>query len=520
MPEDQRWHALGSSADFVNLEGIEFREYQFNIIKSLLNGENTLVILPTGLGKTLIAIFTIANIISKGKKAVILAPTKPLSEQHYSTLRRFLRLDEDSIVLLTGSTSSEKRKIIENSSKVIVATPQTIMNDLKKSFLSLNNFGVAIFDECHHAVGKYAYTYIANESVLNDVQIVGLTASPGSRKDKIKELLNTLNINNIEIRTHNDADVAKYVMHKTFQVVGVKKNEEVERICAYLRPEIESNMGKLRGLGLMPFKRFESMPKGMLIKIGDDIKKLYAKNYRFAAITSYVKLLNLIHAYDLVETEGFYPFLQYTKSLEERETKSKALSSLLASDAVMSAKHAAEDYIKIGKEHPKVYSLVDVLASRMHKKAIVFAQYRSTIKMLVDRLNDRGFNARAFVGKKEGITQIQQKQVIEDFRNNAFNVLVASSIGEEGLDIPTVDVVVFYEPIASEIRNIQRKGRTGRLYDGEVVILVTENSKDEIYFRVSQKREGKMLDIVVKLKKELKAEKKIEKEIFRGQKLL
>ncbi|MDE1850828.1 MAG: hypothetical protein KGH54_03480, partial [Candidatus Micrarchaeota archaeon] len=155
--------------------------------------------------------------------------------------------------------------------------------------------------------------------------------------------------------------------------------------------------------------------------------------------------------------------------------------------------------------HPKAFTLLGILKENNAKSAIVFVQYRSTIKMIAGLLNANGISARAFVGKKGGITQEQQKMTISDFRNGKFRVLVSSSIGEEGLDIPTVDLVVFYEPIASEIRNIQRRGRTGRLYSGDVYLLVTRGTKDQIYLLVSRQRERKMLEAVSKLKGELKA---------------
>ena len=98
------------------------------------------------------------------------------------------------------------------------------------------------------------------------------------------------------------------------------------------------------------------------------------------------------------------------------------------------------------------------------------------------------------------MTQENQKQVIQDFRNGAFRVLVATSIGEEGLDIPSVDAVVFYEPVPSEIRNIQRKGRAGRISYGEVVILVTKDTKDETYLMISRNREKRMREIVLRIK--------------------
>jgi ERCC4-related helicase len=94
-------------------------------------------------------------------------------------------------------------------------------------------------------------------------------------------------------------------------------------------------------------------------------------------------------------------------------------------------------------------------------KAIVFTQYRDTAQHIVDILNSNGIKASRFVGqaKKQGdvgMKQEEQGQVLESFRKGEFSVLVATSIAEEGLDIPEVDLVIFYEPIPSEIRYIQR----------------------------------------------------------------
>jgi len=145
---------------------------------------------------------------------MFLAPTKPLCEQHHNTLLGLLRLEPNEILLLTGAVGKKKRMMLENEAKVIVATPQTIANDLKHALLSLDDFGVIVFDECHRAVGKYAYTYIANEAEQKGVQIVGLTASPGGKPEKIKELIDTLKIENIEVRISTDEDVVQYVMPK------------------------------------------------------------------------------------------------------------------------------------------------------------------------------------------------------------------------------------------------------------------------------------------------------------------
>lgn len=495
MAIDEKWDALGEYSRLINLEGLQFREYQANIIRSIEIHGSSLVVLPTGLGKTFIAVAVIARAVSNGKKALLLAPTKPLSEQHYNTLSKMLKLGDGELLLLTGSTIKKLRDESAKA-KVIVATPQTIANDLRSSALSIDGFGAVVFDECHRAVGRYAYTYIANEAVVRDVLIVGLTASPGSKKEKIKELVDTLNIKHIEARSSTDPDVSRYVMQKNMHIITVDQSERIKEIAALLKPLIDDSFESLKRMGLIRFKNFEGIPKGRLIALGKEIDRIQAKNYKFGAIFGYVKLLNLVHAYDLLVIEGVYPFLTYINSLQAREEKSRAVEYLLNNKNMIEAKRLAEESVKRSEEHAKIYALIDILKNYRGKSAIVFAQYRSAIKMITEFLTNNGFNAVAFVGKKEGVTQLQQKQVIEDFRSGKFNVLVASSIGEEGLDIPSVDIVVFYEAIPNEIRNIQRRGRTGRFREGEVYILLARGTKDEIYMRISGQKEMKMMQLI------------------------
>ncbi|MGI0141566.1 MAG: helicase-related protein [Candidatus Micrarchaeales archaeon] len=500
---DTRWYGLQGITDIVNLEAVGFREYQFNIARRIFEGKNTLVILPTGLGKTLIGILAIGKVLQSGKKALFLSPTKPLSEQHYETLKEYLNMDKEKILLLTGALGRTKRKEMINFSKVIVATPQTVANEMKRGDIDIGDFGIVIFDECHKAVGRYAYTYIADESDIKNVQMLGLTASPGSNKEKIKALVNALKIKSIEIRISTDLDVVQYVMPKYMHVVEVEKSPTINKIAALLKPIADDSLSKLKGMGLTQFTNFQIMPKGRIIELGNMINRIQAQNFKFGALYQYVKLLNMVHAYDLLETEGLYAFHAYLDSLKEREKKGKAVQSILDNKSVIMAKQLADEAMRNGEEHPKVFQLITILGANLGKSAIVFVQYRSTIKMIVDLLSKSGISARAFVGKKDGVTQEQQKQTISDFRNGKFKVLVSSSIGEEGLDIPNVDIVVFYEPIPSEIRNIQRRGRTGRMYSGEVYLLVTMGTKDQVYLLVSRQREKKMFEVVNKLRQEL-----------------
>lgn len=253
---DPSWNDLNPYDRMVNTELVEPRAYQINIIRSVYSGRNTLVVLPTGLGKTLIAVFAMAKALHEGRKALFLAPTKPLSEQHCNSLTRMLKVDSEHILLLTGSMVGNTRKEKEAHAKVIAATPQTFSNDLKKGRVGLEDFGIVIFDECHRAVGRYAYTYIADECRLRGVQLMGLTASPGSDKKKINALIETLGIENIEIRISDDPDVEKYVMRKDIRTYMVEKGTTIESILAALKPVIDEHLSSLYSHGLSPFQEF------------------------------------------------------------------------------------------------------------------------------------------------------------------------------------------------------------------------------------------------------------------------
>lgn len=514
------WGELSPYDGLVNTSLVDPRAYQINIIKSVYSGKNTLVVLPTGLGKTLIAVFAIANALQKNMKALILAPTKPLNEQHFQSLARLLNINIDDILLLTGSLNRARRQEFEASARVIVATPQTFANDLKRGRISLEDFGIVIFDECHKAVGRYAYTYIANECKLRGAQMLGLTASPGSDRKKINALIEELGITNIEIRISTDPDVAPYVMHKDITTISVDKGGTIDGILGMLKPVIDEHLGNLYSHGLSPFKDFQNMPRGRLLQIGDNIRRIQAQNYKFMGIFNYVYVLDLAHAYDLVGTEGLYPFVSYMEGLENREKKSRTVKSILANKSVLSAIKLAKEAMERGEEHPKMHVLLNRMKNELRNDSvIVFAQFRSTARRIASLLKESGIDAREFIGKAGGMSQAQQQEIIRSFRNGDFKVLVATSIGEEGLDIPSVDAVVFYEPIPNEIRSIQRKGRAGRMKLGKIMILVTKGTKDETYLFISRIREKRMRDTVMKIKDSLNFDIS-RKALDRGQKFL
>jgi len=469
------------------------RAYQLAIFNSIMTNGNTLVVLPTGMGKTLIALMAIEKMRKKGR-CLMLTPTKPLAKQHYENIKEILEVADGEIELMTGDKTAEKRKELYRKN-IIVATPQTIANDLENG-IAPRDFVLVIFDECHRAVGDYAYVKIA--AALKDALAVGMTASPGGKKERIAEVLNNLNINNIEIRTSQDADVAPYIKKSTIKWVAVDLPPTLKRIKAGLDSLAGKYARDLAALGFPPPLKH----KGLFMQLGEKIRTT-SGGRKFPAMIKYYALLNVLHLSELLETQGVHAMRAYLEKINEKNSKSTKM--LLRDPEIVEIKkiiYASEE------EHPKLKKMVELIKTLGKKKMIVFAQYREQIKKIEDELKAAGIPAKQFVGRKNGVTRKQQEETIAEFRDDKFNVLVASSIGEEGLDIPKVDAVIFYEPIPSEIRSIQRRGRAARLKEGEIYILMTRNTRDEYYYWASVNREKKMKQILYSLQAKIAREKK------------
>lgn len=475
------------------------RAYQLAIYNSIMQHGNTLVVLPTGLGKTLIALMLIKERMKKGR-CLFLTPTKPLAKQHKDTIIKTLELSEKNVSLVSGEITPKKREGMYLTD-IVISTPQTIKNDLENGLLKAE-FSLVIFDECHRAVGEYAYTFVADKLHTENTLFVGLTASPGGKRARIKEVMDALRIENVEIRSHNDPDVESYVQKSVITWIPVDLSEHFRQI----KHELDILTGKyaqrLAGMGFPPPLKH----KGKFMELRQRILNI-PHNIKYPALVQYSILLHLLHMTELLETQGVYPIRSYLKKLEEKESKSAAI--LLHEPGLAKVKALSQKE----EDHPKMPVLIQKLKELEGKKTIVFAQYRTQIARIEQVLKESGFTARQFVGKKDGITRKIQEQTIADFREGKFDILVASSIAEEGLDIPAVDTVIFYEPIPSEIRSIQRRGRAARLKEGEIIILMTKGTRDEYYYYASHNREKRMKSILHGMKRSKMTEYKTADEV-------
>src|SRR3990167_8387769 len=469
------------------------RAYQLAIYNSILQYGSSLVILPTGLGKTAIGLMLIRDKMKEGK-CLFLTPTKPLAKQHFESVKHILGLDETNVTLVTGEMKPEKRTK-EYEKSIIITTPQTIRNDFEENGLNAH-FALCIVDEAHRSVGDYAYVYVANKMKEQNALIVGLTASPGGKAERIKEVLDNLHIQNIEIRTSLDEDVKPYVQQSFIKWIPVMLSPTLKLIKLTLDEMISKYAHALGALGFPPPLR----NKGMFMKLRERILNI-PHGIKYPALVNYSVLLNLLHMSELIETQGMHALRRYTEKVKEKTSKSGKL--------LLKEPNFAKvlELLNSDEEHPKLKVLIDLIKSLQNKKIIVFAQYRDQVKLIEQELIKQGITAKQFVGKKDSYTRKMQEETIAAFRNNEFNVMVCSSVGEEGIDVPSVDTVIFYEPIPSEIRSIQRRGRAARLKEGEIYILMTKGTRDEYFYWSAFNKEKKMKAIIASLQNRLRKER-------------
>jgi Fanconi anemia group M protein len=495
----------------IPLGAVARRDYQIAIAHEAAK-RNTLVILPTGMGKTVVALLVIADRLQKKPgKVLLLAPTKPLVEQHARFFSESL-LDA-KVESFTGETSPEERDYLWHTATVVCSTPQVIQNDVVAGRYSLADVTFLLFDEAHRATGDYPYVFLA-ESYRRDRPdglVMAMTASPGAKAEKVAKICEDLGIEGVEVRTEYDADTAPYVQDTDVEWKEVQVPERLKQVAALLREMQDEKIGLVRAAGAIP-SHLRFTGKKVLLDAGRILQARIQQGegegnpLLFKALSAQAAALKVGHALELAETQGVQALLSYVEKLTNDQ--SKAAKSLVE-DARM--KRAIDLLAESRTEHPKLRQVAILLRQQLKEKPdariIVFTNYRDTSETLVHALaQQEGIRPARFVGQASrgetdaGMSQKKQVETIEQFKAGVHNVLVATSVAEEGLDIPQVDLVVFFEPVPSEIRAIQRRGRTGRRRAGRVVILITKETRDELSQKLSGIREGKMRKEVQALK--------------------
>lgn len=506
----------------------EIRALPFQLALSRIAiDHDTLIVLPTGLGKTVIAGLVAAESLRRGPgKVLFLAPTRPLVRQHSETFGRWFR--HLTRAQFTGTVHHPVREGAWEEADAVFATPEIVVNDLAAGRYDLKSVRLVVFDEAHRAVGKYAYvslgaTYWTERP--REGHALGLTASPGGKDERVEEVVAHLKLARVEARTREDADVREYVQPIEVSFRSVRLPRPVRAIQELLLRAGWEEARKLQRMGYLRKKPINSLSVKDLIALRAEIfARPGPMTRKFGPLFHQLMLLHLHHAQDRLETQGVQPFLQYLDRVAGKPKLARGDAAFLKLEPVAAARAQGQKFLERSREasHPKLDLLADIVRENVESargrplRILVFAQYRDTVQGIHDRLEREGWTVGRFVGQATrdaddpGMNQKEQARVLDGFRAGRFPVLVATSVAEEGLDIPDVDLVVFFEAIPSEIRTIQRRGRTGRNAVGRVIVLLTEGTRDVSYQRAEARRERAMKQIVGQMSRRSRGRTKVE----------
>lgn len=495
----------------------EPRQYQFAIVKSSLFN-NTLVALPTGLGKTLIAATVMLNFFrwTKNAKIVFVAPTKPLVSQQVDACFHIAGIPRSETTLLTGEIAPGLRAEEWQSKRVFFMTPQTLQNDLSNGMADPKSIVLLVIDEAHRSTGEYAYVKVVKfmRRFNQSFRILALTATPGSTIEGVQDIIDNLGISHIEIRTEDSLDLRQYVHKRSIDQILVDPSDEMHEIKDLFTKALKPLTDKLSQQNIYWGRDPMLISTFGLLQKRNEWMRGQARNLpqgvKFMISSIFSILQGLAHAIKLLNFHGIRPFYVNLKTfrdeVDQSGTKkggSKWKQQVISDPSFRDMMKKLEVWLRRDDfiSHPKISHLCDTVLNHFmdHSetsvaapdvatgtRVIVFSEYRDSAEDIVKILNRHRPLVRAsvFVGqansqRSEGMNQKAQLETIEQFKTGDLNVLVATSIGEEGLDIGQVDLIICYDASASPIRMLQRMGRTGRKRAGNIVMLLMRGKEQE-----------------------------------------
>lgn len=499
------------------------RSYQQSIFAKSIN-KNSLVVLPTGLGKTVVALMlSIFYFNQNNKKILFLAPTKPLVEQQMNSFKEFiLNSSEFNFQVLTGLISPKKRIDLYKKNDFIFSTPQLIENDIINNIINPKDFCFVIFDEAHRATGNYAYNFIAQEFSKFNSKFLALSASPGTSKDEINSIISNLYIESLDVKSYDDFDVRPYVNKTKIENVEVEMPKEFDKIRELLSLTFNKKILQLKEFNMLIGKNMSNVSKRDLLDLQSELRKLIssgdAKEEIWKAISIAAGVMKLQYGIELFESQEISAAHTYFYNIfRDGGDKSKAAEELRLD---VNFREAFDKITKLKDTnvlHPKLLKLKEIVIDEVNKncdlRILIFNQYRDSATKIVSELNKiKEINSSVFIGQaKKGdikMSQKDQQKILSEFREGKYNVLVSTSVGEEGLDIPKVDLVIFYEPVASAIRTIQRVGRTGRFKEGKAYILQTKGTRDIVTKHIANAKEKRMYKVLSQIQSDFEGKNK------------
>ncbi|EXJ60937.1 fanconi anemia group M protein [Cladophialophora yegresii CBS 114405] len=500
------------------------RDYQYNIVhKGLFH--NVLVALPTGLGKTFIAATVMLNWYrwTKNAQIIFVAPTKPLVSQQIDACFNIAGIPRSQTTMLTGEVAPAIRAEEWQQKRVFFMTPQTLINDLKHGYCDPKKVVLVVVDEAHKATGSYAYVEVVKflRRYNSSFRVLALTATPGKDVETVQEVIDGLGIARVEIRTEDSLDIRDFVHNRNIQTEVFENSEEMTMVLELLSATLQPLLNKLHSQGAAWGKDPTRITLFGLKMSWDKWQSSEAGRRAPQAVKGMIKaistvLMSLAHNIELLKYHGIGPFYHKMKMFVQEAGSGKTAKQVTDNEHFKKMMNRLALWINDPdfEGHPKLSYLKRVVLNHFmnagegtartaseptNTRIMVFAHYRDSAEEIVRVLNRHGpmIRAHVFVGQSgtkggsEGMNQKTQLEIIQKFKAGEYNTIVATSIGEEGLDIGEVDLIVCYDCSKSPIRMLQRMGRTGRKRAGNIVLLMMRG-KEEQDFAQSEDNYQKM----------------------------
>ncbi|KAG0650583.1 ATP-dependent DNA helicase MPH1 [Hyphodiscus hymeniophilus] len=527
-PELPTQHALDHEAMKTwvyptNLGGI--RDYQFSIVRNGLFN-NLLVALPTGLGKTFIAATIMYNYYrwTKDAQIIFVAPTKPLVAQQVDACFKIVGIPRSDTTMLTGEQQTGLRAEEWLEKRVFFMTPQTLINDLSTGIADPKKIVLLVVDEAHRATGNYAYVKVVQflRRFNKSFRVLALTATPGGTVEAVQDVIDHLEISQVEIRTEESIDIQQFVHKRTIDKVLLDPSDEIIMVKELLSKALQPLVNLLCSqnayynkdpMSLNPFQLMKARQAWFASPTG----KQANQGLKGMMMGLFSVLASIAHSIKLLNFHGISPFYSAVKdfrqSVEEGNKGGKYRKQILESPDFRKMMERIQFWLNkddfVG--HPKLTYLCDTILNHFldagegrladgappsSTRVIVFSEFRDSAEDIARILNKHEpmIRASVFVGqadskRSQGMNQAKQQETIRKFQSGIYNVLVATSIGEEGLDIGQVDLIVCYDASGSPIRMLQRMGRTGRKRAGNIVLLLMRGKEEEAFSKAKDNYE-------------------------------
>ncbi|XP_007901994.2 Fanconi anemia group M protein [Callorhinchus milii] len=507
------------------------REYQLSMARAALT-RNTLVCLPTGLGKTFIAAVLMYNYYRwfPSAKIVFMAPTKPLVAQQIEACYKVMGIPQEHMAEMTGQTSAMDRQSIWDSKRVFFLTPQVMVNDLSRGTCSAVEVKCLVVDEAHKALGNHAYCQVVKMlcNYTRQFRVLALSATPGSDLKAVQQVLSNLLIAHLEIRSEDSLDIQAYSHHRQIEKIVVHLGIELSGIQSLYLEVLKAFTRRLIQIGALFNKDITSLTKYQIVLAREHFRRDPPVNMiaaqRGMMEGDFALCISLYHGYELLLQMGTRSLYIYLKGIIDgskgmiraRNELNKntnfmmmyqQLDTLFANSSTLNPIAGIEKEKPFIYSHPKLQKLEDVVVDHfkswvesqdlsapgrksdvVNTRVMIFSSFRDSVQEIAEMLTQHQplVKVMTFVGHSsgksmKGFTQKEQLEVVKRFREGGYNTLVSTCVGEEGLDIGEVDLIVCFDAQKSPIRLVQRMGRTGRKRKGRIVVILAEGREEKTY---------------------------------------